>query len=385
MVKHSSRIMLSQSALKQNFQFIRQKIGQGPRISSVIKANAYGHGICEFVKMAENCGIDHFSVASAFEAEEVLLHCKKDSCIMIMGILYDEDMEWAIRNGIEFYLFAYNRLPHILKTAKKVGKKAKLHLELETGTNRTGLKLADFDKTIRYLQKHNNHLYFEGLCTHLGGAESLVNYPRIEGQIDLFKKYCAKLEQQGFQPNYRHIACSAAALGYPDTIMDMVRIGIAQYGYWPSGEIYYMHLQDVNMKKDNPLKRVISWKTDVMDTKMVKRDEFIGYGTAFQAFRDMQIAVIPLGYSNGYSKNLSNAGHVLIHGKEAPIVGLINMNLFMVDISHIQNVKAGDEVVLIGKQRGRQITVSSFTNFTNMLNNETISRLPERIPRKIVK
>ena len=122
-----------------------------------------------------------------------------------------------------------------------------------------------------------------------------------------------------------------------------------------------------------------------MDIKHVRAGEFIGYGTAFQAVHDMTIAVLPLGYSNGYSRGLSNKGYVLIRGKKAPIVGLINMNLFMVDISHIPDVAVNDEVVLLGKQKNNVIRVSSFTNRTQLLNNELLSRLPSAIPRKIVR
>jgi alanine racemase len=132
------------------------------------------------------------------------------------------------------------------------------------------------------------------------------------------------------------------------------------------------------------MKRVFSWKTDVMDIRVVDQGEFIGYGTAFQATHEMKIAVLPLGYSNGYPRALSNRGQVLIHGKKAPIVGLINMNLFMVDTTHIPDVQVGDEVVLIGRQKNNVINVSSFTNVTQLLNNEMMSRLPAAIPRTVV-
>jgi alanine racemase len=165
----------------------------------------------------------------------------------------------------------------------------------------------------------------------------------------------------------------------------MVRIGVVQYGFWPSPDIYYHHLQETHKTSDSSLKRIITWKTDVMDVRHVNTGEFIGYGTAYQATHEMQIAVLPLGYSNGYPRAQSNRGFVLIHGKKCPIVGLINMNLFMVDVSHLENVKPGDEVVLVGRQKNNVINISSFTNVTQLLNNEMLSRLPAAIPRKIVK
>ncbi|TVR90489.1 MAG: alanine racemase, partial [Saprospirales bacterium] len=136
---------------------------------------------------------------------------------------------------------------------------------------------------------------------------------------------------------------------------------------------------------DRALKRIITWKTDIMDLRDVPRGEFIGYGTAFQAQQDMRIAVMPLGYSNGYPRAQSNRGLVLIHGKKAPITGLINMNLFMVDVTNIPDAEVGDEVVLVGRQKNSVIRVSSFTESVNLLNNEMLSRLPSAIPRTVVR
>jgi alanine racemase len=383
--RHSSRIVLSQSALRKNINFIRKKIGRHPRISSVVKANAYGHGIDTFVPLSERCGIDHFATASAFEAEEVLRHRERPehSDIMVMGILYDEDLPWVISHGIEFFVFDPGRMEKALEVAQRLNKPAKVHLEVETGTNRTGFSEPYFKQALKLLKKYPNDLHFQGLCTHLAGAESFANQFRIQRQIMRYREFDKLVRKKQLKPVYRHIACSAAALAYPQTVMDMVRVGIAQYGFWPSREIYYAHLQEIEKKRDNPLQRVISWKTNIMDIKMVRQDEFIGYGTAFQAYRDMKIAVIPLGYSNGYSRSLSNKGHVLIRQKKCPIVGLINMNLFMVDVSHLPEVHVDDEVVLIGRQKHHAITVGSFSQNTNQLNNEMLARLPAAIPREI--
>ena len=336
--------------------------------------------------MAEKCGINHFSVASAFEAEEVLDSCSQESHIMIMGILYDIDIPWAIENDIEFFVFNYSRLPYILEKAKELGKKAKLHIEVETGANRTGMQADEVPRTLTFLKKNSKYLEFEGLCTHFGGAESFANKFKIDQQHKRYKEFVKICKKKGIEPKYKHIACSAAALAYPDTTYDMVRIGVAQFGFWPSPDVYYMHMQQSGGNNGgNTLKRIFSWKTDIMDIRHVIAGEFIGYGTAFQAVRDMKIAVMPLGYSNGYPRAQSNRGYVLIRGKKAPITGLINMNLFMVDISHIQGVEVGEEVVLVGRQKNNTINVSSFTEVTHLLNNEMLSRLPAAIPRKAVR
>jgi len=384
-VRHTSRIELSQSALKKNINFIRKKLEKGTRLSCVVKANAYGHGIPQIVTMLGKIGLDHISVASAYEAEEVLNYRQDNMDVMIMGILYDQDIEWAIAHHIEFYVFNYDRLQLVLEKAKKLQRKAKVHIEVETGTNRTGMTEPYFKKALTFLKRNQEYIDFQGLCTHLGGAESLSNTFRTEQQKERYKGYLAECKKKRYLPAIRHIACSASALVMPETHYDMVRVGVATYGFWPSPDVYYQHLQQVGKMKDAPMSRIISWKTDVMDVKHVPKGDFIGYGTAYQATRDMSVAVIPVGYCNGYPRGQSNRGYVLINGRKARITGLINMNLFMVDISDIPNVNVGDEVTLLGKQKNNTIKVSSFTNYTQLLNNEMLSRLPTAIPRKIVR
>lgn len=385
MVRHSSRIELSQSILKSNITFLRKKIGKNVRISSVVKANAYGHGIHQFVPMAEKCGINHFSVASSFEAEEVLEVCKPDTRVMIMGILYDEDIDWALSHNIELYVFNYNRLKLILKEARRLDVKAHIHLEVETGANRTGLEVSEFRKCLTLMGKNADCLVLEGLCSHFGGAETFANNFKIHRQFKRFHECYKICKTRNLLPKFRHISSSAAALSFPEARYEMVRIGVSQYGFWPSPDVYYHHLNDLGKQSDNGLKRILTWKTDIMELRNVEEGEFIGYGTSYQAVRDMKIAVLPLGYSNGYPRGLSNRGQVLIRGKKARITGLINMNLFMVDVSHIQGVEVGDEVVLVGRQGNNNINVASFTQTTKLQNQEMMSRLPAAIPRVVVR
>jgi alanine racemase len=167
--------------------------------------------------------------------------------------------------------------------------------------------------------------------------------------------------------------------------MDLVRFGIAQYGYWPSMETKMKNLlsEEAKFTRD-PLKPVLSWKSRVMSVKQVDRGKFINYGNAYLATKDMRVATVPIGYYHGYSRSLSNSGHVLIRGKKVDVVGMVNMNMFMVNVSHLPSVQAGDEVVLIGKQGDLQITVASFSELSNMVNYELLARLPFQIPRIVV-
>lgn len=384
MQRHSSRIELSQSALQNNLDYIRGKAGKDTVISSVVKANAYGHGIQEIVPMAEKCGIRHFAVASSYEAEEVIDARTTDADIMIMGILYPEDLPWVIEQQIEFFVYDYNRLKRVIEVAEKIDEKAHIHLELETGGNRTGLEEDQLDAVIKQIKKHSDQLILEGVCTHYAGIESLSNQSRIQQQLKKFGGMVDYIQSSGINPRRQHTACSAAALAFPETVMDLVRIGTAQYGLWPSPDIYNLHLLEENKVSDNPLQQVLSWKTDIMHLKEVPKGDFIGYGTSYCASRDMQIAVIPVGYGNGYARSLSNRGHVLIRGERAPIVGSVNMNVFMVDVTDIENVQIRDEVVMIGSQEKNAITIKSFTEVSDAINNEFISRLPAAINRKVV-
>jgi alanine racemase len=381
--KHPAIIELSKNALESNLRFIRKSFGKQIKISSVVKANAYGHGIETFVPLAEHFGIQHFSVFSAEEAYRIKAVCCRTSDIMIMGWIHADDISWAIENDIEFYVFDTARLYDAARIASDLGKKAKIHIELETGLNRTGFNGRELKDIAPFIRHHANHFEIKGICTHYAGAESIANYYRIQRQIKKFDQLSTMLSREGIEAEARHTACSAAALAYPRTRMDMVRIGIMQYGFWPTRETFIQYIGRRKQKKD-PLQRVLSWKSQVMTLKDIPAGEFISYGTAYLAQEDTRIAVIPVGYSSGFSRSLSNQGRVLIQGNRVAVIGLVNMNMLLADVSQLPEVKAGDEVTLIGRQQDAEITVASFGDFNKQLNYELLARLPKSIPRVVV-
>ncbi|MBZ0264330.1 alanine racemase [bacterium] len=385
---HTSFIELSESALRKNFRFLQKKVGKDVLISSVIKGNAYGHGIRYMVPMAEKCGIRHFSVFSSGEALAALNSRTENSKIMIMGHLDNEDIPWAIENRISFYIFDLDRLQAALTAAKKLGHPALLHFELETGLNRMGLSKEDLEAAVDLLKKQPEDWKLEGVCTHFAGAESITNYVRIQSQLQNYHKQCSWLRQQGIELGLQHTAASAAALSYPETRFDMVRVGIAQYGYWPTQEIrmnYYLTQTNGGEKKiKDPLHRVIRWSSRIMHVHTVGPGEFIGYGTSYQTSRTQRVATIPIGYFHGFARTLSNTGHVLINGRRSPVLGVVNMNMILVDVTDIKNAKKGDEAVIIGKQNRSNISVASFSDMANFLNYEVLVRLPGEIPRIVV-
>lgn len=381
-----SYIELSKNALKQNILFLRSCMNDGVTISSVIKGNAYGHGISAFIPMAEECGIRHFSVFSANEAEGVLKFKKhKDTSVMIMGMIRDSELDWAINNGIEFYVFEQERLNRAISVSEKLGIYAKIHLQIETGMNRTGFEEREWVDLFNLVNENSERLNLKGISTHFAGAESVANHYRIQNQNKTFKKALTVAEKILDKMPIIHASSSAASLTYPEMQYDMVRIGIAQYGFWPSRETYMNQVKENKFdQNEDPLKRVITWKSEVMNTKWVKQGDFIGYGNVYMTGRKMSIATVPIGYSHGFGRNLTNIGYVLINGERAGVVGLVNMNMITVDVTDIPNVKKGDEVVLIGAQGKNEISVASFSEMTNNLNYELLTRLPASIPRFVV-
>lgn len=378
----TSSLHINREALENNLKFLRNHLGPNVTMSSVIKGNAYGHGIEVFVPLAEACGINHFSVFNADEAFRAHKASVMDSTIMIMGMIENQELRWAIENDIEFFVFEFDRLMAALEMARELGKPARIHLEVETGMNRTGFNNGHLTKAIQILKNNREHFSLEGFCTHYAGAESIANHTRIKSQIRKYRSAYKKIVSHNLIPKKRHTACSAAAFSYPETIMDMVRIGIMQYGFWPSIETFINYVGKKEQKQD-PLRRVLSWKSKVMSTKTVKTGEFIGYGTSFIARNNMKIATIPVGYSHGYSRSLSYQGRVLIHGHRVDVIGIVNMNLLIARISDVPETKKGDEVVMIGKQGDSEITVASFSDFSNQLNYELLTRLPMDIPRVV--
>jgi alanine racemase len=384
-MKQPSYIELSRSALKKNLHYLKKRIGKQARYVSVIKGNAYGHGIREFIPLAEECGVDYFAVFDAYEAFLALSAKRPESQIMIMGMIEDSELEWAIAEDITFFVFEKERLQSAVRYAKQVGKPARIHLELETGLHRTGFEEIELSWVIEFIHKHYEHIQLEGICTHYAGAESIANYVRVNNQYNKFIELTKMLAERGLEFRFHHTACSAAALTYPYMCMNMVRIGIAQYGFWPGEEtrMYNLLSDDMRFTRD-PLKRVLKWKTQVMSTKVVEAAQFLSYGHSHLTSRRTKVAAIPIGYYHGYRRSLSNVGHVLIKGRKAPVVGMVNMNMFLVDITSLPPVQKGDEVVIIGEQGKQAITVASFSDASKLVNYELLTRLPAQIPRYII-
>lgn len=378
----SSVITISRSAYANNLSFLRKQLN-GSRLCSVVKGNAYGHGLLPFVPMAVEAGVDYFAVYSADEAYTLVSSISNDADLFIMGMVEGDALAWAIEHGVECCIYDMDRLDQALKLAQKIGRPARIHVELETGMHRTGFQEAALPAVIERLVKHAEQIDLIGLFTHFAGSESRANDPRVLQQIERFTNAKRIFAQHGLVPKYAHQACSAAMMNFPDTVDGMARIGIMQYGFWPNQETWFRH-SSANEETEDPLRRLISWKSHVMAVTHVKTGEEIGYGSSCNALRDMTVAVIPVGYAHGFDRGLSNTGKVLIRGGRASVTGIVNMNAISVDVTDLPGVEKGDEVVLIGRQGESDITVSSFSEMSEQLNYEMLTRLPRDIPRVIV-
>lgn len=382
-IETTSVVQISESALKNNFEYLKTIVGDNCQISHVVKGNAYGHGIDTYVPLAKKHGGSHFSVFDAHEAEEVHRVAGPEVTIMIMGMIDNDQLEWAIENDIEFFVFDTLRLEKAVEWAQKIGKKACIHVELETGMNRTGFQKENWWEIAQYVKNNEEWLCLKGMCTHYAGAESIANFIRVYDQYDNFLAGVKEFEKAALNAEKLHTACSAASVRIPKTRMDMVRIGILQYGFWPSTETFVNTVGLRNRGKD-PLQRLITWKSRVMNVKTVPMGEYVGYGNSFLATAEMKVAAVPVGYGHGFSRSLSNTGRALIRGKRMSVIGMVNMNVMMIDVCDLDNVEIGDEVVLIGKQGDLDLTVNSFGSFSDQMNYELLTRLPLDIPRRVV-
>jgi alanine racemase len=379
----TSYIELHSEIYAKNLAFLKRSVIGQSEFCSVIKGNAYGHGDKEFIQIAQAEGVQIFAVFNAFEAYRVQPFLRDESRLIIMGDIDFQELGWAIEHDIEFYIHNLKLLDETIKASQKIGKPALIHLEIETGMHRLGIERELFPDVIERVLKYPENLKLIALCTHYAGSESINNYLRVKKQHKIFENSIKWFRSQELDPFMVHAACSAAAVRYKKTLYDMVRIGILQYGFWPSQETFIEYISKKKKDHSNPLEGIITWKSRVMSLKDVPLGSYVGYGSSYLTERAKKMAIIPVGYSNGFARVLSNQGRVLIHGKRISVAGTVNMNAITVDVTNIPEVQIGDEVVLIGKQGDQTITVSSFGDYSNQLNYELLTRLPMDIPRFI--
>ena len=354
-------------AIAENLAVIRHKVGP-VKIMGTVKANAYGHGLVEVAKLLETEKIDMLGVSILDEAEDIRTAGVKTP-ILMMGTILPEEADRTIELGVTPTLNSFSVAKSLAKAGRKHGRRISAHVKIDTGMGRFGeLPHAAFDYISR-LQTLED-LQIEGIYTHFPVADEQNDTFTLE-QIEQFKRVIHDLEEKGFHIPVQHAANSSAILNYPESYFNMVRPGDTLYGLYPSEKV----------AKSIPLKTALRWKSRVLTLKQIPRDWSISYGRTYITPAEKKIAIIPVGYADGYNRHLSNKGYVLIRGKQAPIIGLVCMDQFMVDVTDIPDVTIGDEVALIGKQGGKEITADDLARQLSTINYEIICGIAHRVPR----
>ncbi len=367
-----SWVEISKSALVHNLKEFRRLIGPNVVLAPAVKANAYGHGLVDCGKIMADHGADYLCVNALYEAQALR---KAGIKIPILLIGHTPLSDLAEIPKLKLETIVYNL--ETVETLGKLGHPINLHLKIETGNNRQGIRLEDLPAFTNFIRKHPN-LTVKGVSTHFANLEDRLNQHYARFQLKNFEQAIHLLEHSGMAPHYRHCAATAGIVALPEAHFNFARLGIGGYGLWPSPKTQ-VAAERLGLKME--LKPALTWKTIVAQVKPIKKGDLVGYGCTHEMKRDGKIAVLPIGYYDGYVRALGNKGIVLIRGQRAPVIGRVCMNMIMADVTDIPNVKLEDEVVLIGAQGKERITAEEMAENSGTINYEVTTRINERTPR----
>ena len=353
--------------LQYNFNNIRNFVGPKAHVISVVKANGYGMGIVKISKALAEAGCQRFAVATPDEAVS-LREAGIQEPVLVLGPSPHEAAEYFVRYDIAAALTDMSFAHTASQTAEKQGKLARLHLKIDTGMGRIGFLPEDLAKILPEL-KSLPCLDIEGVFTHFATADE-PNLEYTHWQYKRFARALDILEEFGIKIRLRHVCNSSATLNIPDYHLDAVRPGLILYGMWP--EV---------CNKPFELKPVFQIKTEVAALRTLPLGSGVGYGLRYMTRGEERIAVLPIGYHDGYPRSLSMKASVLVRGVRAPIVGSICMDQMMVNVTHIPDVNVKDEVVLLGSQGEERITPEEIACLLGTINYEIPNLFTPRVPR----
>lgn len=369
-------IEINKNNLLHNLEQFRKLVGGKVKLMGVIKANAYGHGLVEVAQTISD-KVDWFGVDMLTEALKLReIGIRKP--ILVLGYVELRDLREAVKNNIS--LTVYNK-----ETIERLGKipiqnpnlNPKVHIKLETGTSRQGIEEGEILDFVKFIKNYPS-IEIEGIATHFANIEDTTDSSYAMNQLAIFSRVISALEKNGIVVPLKHTACSAATILFPETRFDMVRLGISLYGLWSSKETKAVAK---NKNVDLDLEPALTWKTIIAQVKNVKAGTSIGYGLTEYASRDSKIAVLPVGYFDGYDRKLSSVGNVLIHGKRCKVLGRVCMNMIIADVTDVEKVNLEDEVVLLGRQGREEISAEEIAQKIGTINYEFITRINPLIPR----
>ena len=369
---------LSQAAFRQNINSLSALAG-GRTLAICVKANAYGHGLPEVTRMLiDRPEVEYVTVHSLDEAL-VVRESGWTKPVMVLGPLPPGQLGAVVEHNLEPMIFDRQTLTSLGKISEKNKCSVKTHLKLETGTNRQGLTENDLPAVASVYRKYPGLRRPHGAAMHFANIEDTTSHEYAESQLNTFRRLVRRMSALKIKPRLLHTACSAALILFDKTRLDLVRPGIAAYGHWPSKETYLSYrLQGGGNDLFQP---VLSWRTRVTQLKVVPADSFIGYGCTYRTTSPAKLAVLPVGYADGYDRKLSNLAYVLIKGRRAPVRGRICMNLMMVDVTDIKSVHLGEEVTLLGRDGDETLTAEQLAAWAGSINYEILARLSPLIPR----
>ena len=354
-------------AISYNLKQIRKLVNKGVGIMPVVKANAYGHGMCRISKVLVRNGVNYLGVATVDEALK-LREAGLKVPVLVMGSVLKKEAEISIKQGITLTVCDLRLLKDVLAIAAKTKKRPKVHVKVDTGMGRIGVWHEDALEFIRKVSR-SKRIELEGVYTHFSSAGRDKSFTR--SQIKHFERLLADLEKENIDVKYKHAANSIAAVDWKKSHMNLVRPGILIYGIYPK-ESFRMKFK---------LKPVMDLKTKIVYLKDTPAGRSISYGRTYITKKHTKIATIPIGYADGYGRILSNKAKALVKGKYARIVGIVTMDQALLDVGHIKDVRVGDEVVLIGKQGKSKIPVEKVAKLAGTIPYEIVSGITDRVPR----
>jgi alanine racemase len=366
-----TRAEISIDALEHNFTQIKKRTGPTRKILTVIKANAYGHGAVRIAQTLENLGVDFFGVATCEEAIE-LRQASITTPIIVLGGFFPGQGVYAHRFDLIPVVYNLESAEELSRCASANNRTIHIHLKIDTGMGRLGILPSETGLFIQKLTQLKG-IAVEGILSHLADTNR-ENHSGLEftrGQIQLFNQQVEEIGRMGITPLYRHLANSAASIDELPESFNLVRPGIMLYGSYPAKRF----------QQTIDLRPVMSLTTKVISLKKVPRGTSISYGRTFICERESLIAALHIGYADGYSRSLSNRGEVLIRGNRAPVVGVVCMDMVMIDVTDVTGVSLGDEVVLMGSQGHEVITAEDVAGKMSTISYEFLCGIGPRVPR----
>ena len=369
------------AALQSNAAAFKKRVGEACVFAPVVKSNGYGHGLELAARAFESGGADWLCVHELSEAlalRQKGIHLP----IYVVGLVPPEDAHLLVERGIRVVAYDSELVDAIERVSGPNTAPVPLHVKLETGNYRQGLEPAAAHALCRRIHA-SEAASLEGVSTHFADVEDTTDHGFARQQLAALEAFVQRCEESGIPVPMVHSANSAATLLWSHAHRQMVRTGIAAYGLWPSKETLISALQ--GQKSGLELQRALTWKARVAQVKDVPVGAYVGYGRTYRATHPSRIAVVCVGYYDGYDRKFSNQAYVLIRGHRAPVRGRVCMNLVMVDVTHVPEIHAGDEVVLLGRSGEEEITAEMMGDWAGTIHYEIISRIHERLPRIPVK